>query len=90
MMGPMSTTSYTITASSNDEDIETILSTNDGQSWQPDNDELVHRLVVTISNEDETISDVILKGEYMRFVVTIQNMAGERPITNKVNAVMAY
>ena len=84
-MGPASSSVYVITASSNDDDIDTELATDDGVVWQPDADEIVHQIIVTITDEDKPISDIILKGEFERFVVTIQNAAGERPITNKVN-----
>jgi len=86
LMGPTSTTSYTITASSNADGIDTVISTDDGVSWQPDDDDIVHQIVVTIVDEEKPISDVILKGEYEKFEVTIVDMAGDRPITNKVDS----
>jgi len=85
-MGPLSTTSFTITASSNYDEIDALLATEDGLSWRPDDIELVHQIIITIVDQDKPISDIIMKGEYKRFVVTIQDGAGERPVTNKVDS----
>ena len=83
-MGPLSTTTYTIKASSNDEDIESALDAEDDKSWQPDDSDIVHQITVTIADEDKSITDVILKGVYEKFEVTIVDSAGDRPVTNKV------
>ena len=91
LMGPLSTTVYTIKASSNDDNIDKMLSTEDDLRWQPDDSDIVHQITVTIADKDKPITDVIMKGSYQKFEVTIVDSAGDRPITNKVaSALMSF
>jgi hypothetical protein len=62
----------TITVSSNPEDnIDEILSKDDEQSWKPDDSDETPEITVTVTEEEEPITDVIVNGEFEEFVVTV-------------------
>lgn len=62
----------TITVSSNPEDdIDEILSKDDDQSWEPEDTDDKPEITVTVTEEEEPVTDVIVNGEFEEFVVTV-------------------
>jgi len=61
-----------ITVNSNpEENIDDVLSDVDGQYWQPDQNEPRPQITVTLTEEEKPITDIIVIGQYDKFVVTI-------------------
>jgi hypothetical protein len=64
-----------ITVSSNtQDDIDYIISEVDGQYWQPDDTETQPEITVTITEDEKLITDIIVVGDYAKYVVTIFNI----------------
>ena len=77
-------TNYVITASSKMDNIENVLSEEDDLVWQPDEDDQMPELAVTMPDEDRLISEVNLIGQYKEFVIKIGNKAGETLLDDEV------
>ena len=72
MMDEESPIESTITVSSNPtDDIEKVLSTVDELYWTPDDTDETPEITVTVTEEEEPITDIIVNGVFEEFVVTV-------------------
>lgn len=62
----------TVTVSSNPEDdIDKVLKSDDDEVWRPDDSDKTPQITVTVTEEEEPITDIIVNGEFEEFVVTV-------------------
>ena len=53
------------------DDIDDVLSEIDSMYWEPKSNGLQPEITVTITEEEKPITDIIVTGDYEKFVVTI-------------------
>jgi hypothetical protein len=86
MMDEESPIESTITVSSNPtDDIEKVLSTVDELYWTPDDTDKTPEITVTVTEEEEPITDIIVNGVYEEFVVTLLDNDDKPVVENKVS-----
>lgn len=74
MMDDSSPIESTITVSSNPtDDIEEVLSTVDELYWKPTDNDDTPVITITVTEEEEPVTDIIVNGVFEEFIVTVLN-----------------
>jgi len=75
-----------ITVSSNPEDnIDDVLSSVDDQYWTPETTDTKRQITVTVTEEEEPITDIIVDGEFEKFVVTVLDKDDKQVVKDQVS-----